>query len=71
MYKSVLNCTSSCEQKTFHRLARLAFFSSLRKNFNTEEEFRAFLGNAEARQSCLAEVGVRIGVRSGDETSCS
>lgn len=28
-----------------------------RKNFNTEEEFRTFLGNAEARQSSLTEVG--------------
>ncbi|CAK9073703.1 unnamed protein product [Durusdinium trenchii] len=30
------------------------------KNFNTEEEFRAFLGNADARQSCLAEAVAQI-----------
>lgn len=56
----------------FPQTGTVGVFFPLRKNFNTEEEFRAFLGNAEARQSCLAEVGVRIGVRSGDdETSCS
>lgn len=38
------------------------------KNFNTEEEFRAFLGNAEARQSCLAEAVKHISddIASGD-----
>lgn len=33
------------------------WYSPPRKNFNTEEEFRTFLGNAEARQSSLTEVG--------------
>ncbi|CAK9057641.1 Ubiquitin-like modifier-activating enzyme ATG7 (ATG12-activating enzyme E1 ATG7) (Autophagy-related protein 7) (APG7-like) (mAGP7) (Ubiquitin-activating enzyme E1-like protein) [Durusdinium trenchii] len=41
------------------------------KNFNTEEEFRAFLGNADARQSCLAEAREIRGIHRAGQLSKS